>query len=403
MRVKRTDLVNILLEAVQHAGIPIRFNKRLTDIEEEEEEDESVRVTFEDGSTDSASMLFGCDGIHSFVRRTYLDPQKTLEYSGLSGLGSLVPTSALSPTATAQVTGLHANLTENGMFAVNPCTAAKDELFCFFSKEVAPPESDDNRDGWEMHKKGEVDGFKSTMLENLEPTKGEWGTTLREVVNSISTVNFYPVYRLRPGGIWHKGRCLLVGDAAHAMSPHAGQGVSMALEDVFLLSRLLEDPQRPLRTVFDIYDRIRRRITEIFKLAAENARLRNKTGPWGLWLKELQLSVVMILTWVLGADKEDYDSVIWYMISIKKSLSRLASLAYAKEVSLPGKEELWLRQIVWFASFDRILTWEIFCPPLLTQRTKVSKSRIRELLVENTSVGLAPSVATNEATRCGDS
>lgn len=301
MRIKRTDLVDILLEAVQQAGIPIRFNKRLADIEED---DESVRVTFEDGSTDSADMLFGCDGIHSFVRRAYVDPQKTLEYSGMSGLGSLVPTSALSPTTTAQVTGLDATLTEDGMLAVNPCTAAKDELICFFSKEVALPESDDNRDGWEVHRKEEVDGFKSTMLGNLESAQGEWGTALREIINSISTVNFYPVYRLRPGGIWYKGRCLLVGDAAHAMSPHAGQGVSMALEDVFLLSRLLEDPERPLSKVFDIYDRIRRpRITEIFKLAAENARVRNKTGPWGLWLKELQFSVAMILSWVFGADK----------------------------------------------------------------------------------------------------
>ncbi len=301
MRVKRTDPVDILLEAVQQAGIPIRFNKRLTGIEED---DESVRVTFEDGSTDSADMLFGCDGIHSFVRRAYVDPQKTLEYSGMSGLGSLVSTSALSPTTTAQVTGLDATLTEDGMLAVNPCTAAKDELFCFFSKEVALPESDDNRDGWEVHRKEEVDGFKSTMLANLESAQGEWGTALREIVNCISTVNFYPVYRLRPGGIWYKGRCLLVGDAAHAMSPHAGQGVSMALEDVFLLSRLLDDSQRPLSKVFDIYDRIRRpRITEIFKLAAENARVRNKTGPWGLWLKELQFTAAMILSWVFGADK----------------------------------------------------------------------------------------------------
>jgi 2-polyprenyl-6-methoxyphenol hydroxylase-like FAD-dependent oxidoreductase len=120
----------------------------------------------------------------------------------------------------------------------------------------------------------------------------------------MSSVNFYPVYRLLPGGVWFKGRCLLVGDAAHAMSPHAGQGVSMALEDVFLLSRLLEDPERPLTKVFEIYDGIRRpRVNEIFKLAAQNAGVRRRTGSWGLWLKEVQISMAMTLSWFFGADK----------------------------------------------------------------------------------------------------
>ena len=78
----------------------------------------------------------------------------------------------------------------------------------------------------------------------------------------------------------------------------------MALEDIFLLSRLLEDPLRPLNKVFDIYNRIRRpRINEIFKLAAQNAGVRKKTGPWGLWLKEVQISIAATISWVLGADK----------------------------------------------------------------------------------------------------
>ncbi|KAJ5160077.1 uncharacterized protein N7482_007081 [Penicillium canariense] len=301
LRIKRTDLVDVLLEAVQQMNIPIHFNTRLTTIEES---DLSVKVVFEDGSTDTADMLIGCDGIHSFVRRTYVDPEKTLEYSGMSGLGSLIPTSALSPTTTDQVTGLDVTLTEDGMLAVNPCTANKGELFCFFSKEAALPESGGGRDGWEVHRKEEVDGFKSTLLRSLENARGEWGTALREIVNNISVVKFYPVYRLPLGGIWSKGRCVLVGDAAHAMSPHAGQGVSMGLEDVFLLSRLLEDHKRSLDEVFDKYDHIRRpRVNEIFKLAAQNAEVRRKSSAWGLWFKELKVSVGMCLAWALGMEK----------------------------------------------------------------------------------------------------
>jgi 2-polyprenyl-6-methoxyphenol hydroxylase-like FAD-dependent oxidoreductase len=40
---------------------------------------------------------------------------------------------------------------------------------------------------------------------------------------------------------WHEGRVMLIGDAAHAVSPNAGQGASLALEDAMHLAKLLCD------------------------------------------------------------------------------------------------------------------------------------------------------------------
>lgn len=50
----------------------------------------------------------------------------------------------------------------------------------------------------------------------------------------------YAIYKIPTEREWHKGRCLNIGEAAHAMPPHASQDVSMALEDAFLFSKLLE-------------------------------------------------------------------------------------------------------------------------------------------------------------------
>ncbi|KAJ5653945.1 hypothetical protein N7490_000948 [Penicillium lividum] len=310
LRIKRRDIVEILVEAVERAGIKIHFGKRLVKTENFDEADDSgrrgrVRVTFEDGSTDEADLLLGCDGIHSFVRRSYVDPDHGPEYSGVSGLGAVIPSEELKTETVEQIHGIEATLTEEGMLVVNPCLPNKEEMFMFFSKWVPLPDTGDSRDGWEIHGKEEVDGFKEQLLITLQDAQGKWVEALRDLIGSTSAVNFYPVYRLPLGGRWSRGRCALVGDAAHAMSPHAGQGVSMALEDVFLLSRLLEDPERPIEEVFEKYDRIRRpRVSEIFQMAAESAGLRKKSTSLGLRLKEMKFHGMMNVAWALGLDKK---------------------------------------------------------------------------------------------------
>ncbi|KAJ5279501.1 hypothetical protein N7478_004873 [Penicillium angulare] len=301
LRIKRIDIVSVLKKKAEEAGINIHFGKKIVQIEEQED---GVKVLFEDGGVDSADLLLACDGIHSFVRSSYVQPGYQPEYSGVSGLGALVSRDVLPDEAIEQMNGLEGTFTEEGMLAVNPCTPNRDEIFMFFSKWLALPETGDSRDGWEVHRKEEVDGFKDQLLEMLSDGQGQWADALRTLVRSTSSVNFYPVYRLPLGGRWSKGRVVLVGDAAHAMSPHAGQGVSMAMEDVFLLSRLLEDPNRPIEEVFQKYDSIRRpRVEEIFTLAAENAQTRKKASPTGLWLKETKFCVILNISWALGLDK----------------------------------------------------------------------------------------------------
>jgi 2-polyprenyl-6-methoxyphenol hydroxylase-like FAD-dependent oxidoreductase len=94
------------------------------------------------------------------------------------------------------------------------------------------------------------------------------------VIKKTETVKFFPLFRLPLGGKWARGRRLLLGDAAHAMQPHSGQGVSMALEDAFLLSRLLEasSPTVSLSTLFEKFYSIRRpRVEKFYGYASQRA------------------------------------------------------------------------------------------------------------------------------------
>lgn len=67
----------------------------------------------------------------------------------------------------------------------------------------------------------------------------------------------------------------------------------MALEDAFLIARLLEDSARSPSEVCERYDQIRRpRVTDIYETATQNAQMRKKTGPWGLWFKETAMRLI---------------------------------------------------------------------------------------------------------------
>lgn len=80
-----------------------------------------------------------------------------------------------------------------------------------------------------------------------------------------------------------------MGDAAHAMQPHIGQGTSMALEDAFYLSLVLESPDRSLTEAFKIYEAVRRpRVERVAQASADRGGdTRQASGPAWHRLKEI--------------------------------------------------------------------------------------------------------------------
>lgn len=354
LRVRRTDLMDVLATAVLDEGIPVHYGKRLTAINDSNASNNGhhgqVEVVFADGTSDTADMLLGCDGIHSAVRSLYVDPAVVPEYTGISTMYGFVSTSDLPPSSITNVHG--ATFTPHGLFGVIPCTAAGDVLYWLLSYEVPIPSASSStsadtatatasRDGWEEHAGNAEDSFKSILLSILSctPSTSPWGKLMRDVVDATKTVKFFPVFRIPPPSpssssatfnrnvqtTWFRGRCLLLGDAAHAISPHVGQGVSQALEDVFLLSRLLllaqpnAAPPPPekmsLATVFEKFTHIRRpRVDRFSRQATSRGNQRRQTGPWTHWARELLFWVALTIyrwtgaaNWGLGEADVVYD------------------------------------------------------------------------------------------------
>ncbi|KAH7146186.1 hypothetical protein EDB81DRAFT_934086 [Dactylonectria macrodidyma] len=309
MRVLRRDLIDVMLEETTKQNIPVIFGKSMTKIVETENQ---ATVTFADGTTDTADLLLGCDGIHSAVRNLHVSPTAAPEYTGISNMFTILPVSKLSEQNRELAPALHATLTSQGLFGVMPCTSSGSHLYWFYSREVPLP-SGDSREGWETVNKQQVEGFKENLQKVIGDATGHWSDQLREMVQKTDTIKFYPLYKMPPAVKWFTKRSLILGDAAHAMQPHAGQGTSMALEDVFLLSRLLEQPNKSLAEAFEKYQIIRRpRVEAIANASASNGEIRKDTGPMALKVKEFAFwglfslyKMTGLQKWGIGMNQKD--------------------------------------------------------------------------------------------------
>lgn len=203
MRVMRTVIHAKLLKRLGEEGITVKWGMNLKKIDEETD---SVKCIFADGTVDSCDMLVGADGIHSMVRSLRVDPVIEPTYTGLSALYSIVNVKDLkTPVFFSGNFGFI--WTEEGMFAAGYCDKKKENMYWFNTHTVEPRD----REGWTLHGQ-ESENIKSEVMKRL---KGVDVPFMKELVENSPDMRFYPTYRLPLGGRWFTRRCILIGDAAH--------------------------------------------------------------------------------------------------------------------------------------------------------------------------------------------
>ncbi|MFS8513560.1 MAG: FAD-dependent monooxygenase [Planifilum fulgidum] len=99
----------------------------------------------------------------------------------------------------------------------------------------------------------------------------------------------YPIYDVPFQPAWHRGPVVLIGDAAHATSPHAGQGASMALEDAIVLAQCLRDLPDPSEA-FAAYESLRRqRAEKVVRYSRSIGNNKAVSNPILLWLRDMTM------------------------------------------------------------------------------------------------------------------
>jgi salicylate hydroxylase len=214
--IHRAELQAILSAA---AGLDcIHLRKRLVDID-----DTGARVAlrFDDDSTTVADLVVGADGARSVVRNWMLGYDDAL-YSGCSGFRGMVPMKKVpslpDPTALQFWIGPGGHLLHYPM--------GNDHINFLLVERYPTPWP---RREWVM---------PATEGEQLRHF-ANWHPAIVEMITAKPVSDRWGLFHRPPLGRWTKGRVTLLGDAAHQLAPHHGQGANQSIEDAVVLAACL--------------------------------------------------------------------------------------------------------------------------------------------------------------------
>jgi salicylate hydroxylase len=217
-QVHRVELLEMLNDAQAHAVV--RYGHQCTGVRETED---GVQLTFANGVTARADVVIGADGIHSVVQREIgLATHPTSE--GIMAYRGLIQSERLSWAK--DLRGLNMWMGSGRSFICFPISQGRVINIVAFV-----PSNLDSEESWSA----------PGDLRALAAEYNGWGTPVVEAIGALDETFRWGIYDRAPLPYWSTARTTLLGDAAHPMVPHFGQGAGQAIEDGFALAILLEN------------------------------------------------------------------------------------------------------------------------------------------------------------------
>ena len=236
----RADLIDVLRRAVP--GERIHPGHRAVSFEQDADR---ARVVFENGAVAEADMVIAADGIHSALRRFVTEPTAPV-FSGQISYRGVLDTSRVPwwPARIFQVW-----MGEGKHVIVFPVRAGRMLNFVCFV-----PADEEMRESWSAP--GDPDALRAAFEGFAAPVTG--------LLRQVDSTFWWGLYDREPLAEWTRGRLALLGDAAHPMLPHLGQGANQSVEDAFALAAVLKDASpADVPAALRRYARVRRRRTDV--------------------------------------------------------------------------------------------------------------------------------------------
>lgn len=277
----RADLLQVLASGVDPARIHLDY--RLIGIGERPA---GVELSFANGVTREADLVIGADGIHSLIRRTlYGDDNPT--YTGQMVWRALlpgrdIPAEVLEPSGHVQWLGPGRHFFAyylRGRDVVNIVTQEDTDAWV--------------EEGWSIP--GDPDAMRASFP-NPEPL-------LATLLSRVRQCSKWGLFTRSLTDNWGRGRIALIGDAAHAMLPNAGQGASQSFEDAYILARwLAAKPDEPVHALQE-FRRVRiPRVHGVQRRSAAIVRAKHNYDQKSEQVAPANVDAVDSMAWIWGYD-----------------------------------------------------------------------------------------------------
>ena len=228
---------------------------------------DGVEVALASGKTARGTILVGADGVGSSVRRQLHPAEVPPHPSGLLAIRGVAPDVVphLGGSSGAQYFGRG--------FEAGVARAGQREVYWYMSLRV--DQAGDLREPTTLARR--------VAAQFHEPFQRIVGAT------PPGDIRLDELFARDPIEEWGRGPVTLLGDAAHPMLPHAGQGAAQALEDAVALGVVLRDLTDPagIEAGLRWYERLRAaRTRRVVELASRNARMGSISSAGACWLRD---------------------------------------------------------------------------------------------------------------------
>lgn len=260
--IDRTSLREMLLKSVPpHL---IRWGCRLHAM------DEDRTLIFDHGTESGFDLVVGADGAWSKVRKHISDQMP--EYSGLTGFTWKIP------NAKKTAPGCYKLVNRGSLFSYSDGRA----IFCqqlgdgSLNLYTVAPWSEE----WQANLPFDIhdtEMVRDTVLEEFH----DWDPELLSFVHHAKEPVLRPLFMLPVGWSWeNRPGVTIIGDAAHVMTPFAGEGVNLGMRDALMLSRAIIKASNSPGPGTSLPAEIKSFEKDLFIRANETATLTNDLRIW---------------------------------------------------------------------------------------------------------------------------
>jgi salicylate hydroxylase len=256
----RKDLLDIMTSFIKEDAV--RFNKRVKTLTQE---NNCVKIIFEDGQVAQHAAVVGSDGVKGFTRRLVLQSRYpeyvNAQYTGKYVYRAIVPMSESKEILGDLATDAKMYMSKDCNLSTYPISYGSEMNVVAFVRDPSPWKHTDTT--YEVSREDMLNDFASSNPDPRLMKLLDWAKPVRWGIFHHSVT---PTY--------YNSLICMLGDVAHAGGPHQGGGAGQCLEDALILSRVLGKLHQsipsstlstpsPLRTkimeaAFQAYDEIRR-------------------------------------------------------------------------------------------------------------------------------------------------